>query len=344
MDLRNQTSSSAGFFNCVVAEDELMASVVSRLTYRLEDSKLVPDDQDPLPVQSDPLKLPEGELDRETPFLRSGVELIIIGKAYAKKQKPIREIQMEIQVGKAFKRTISITGNRIWQKAESKLMFSEPQPFVEMPLSYKNAYGGKALSEAGPMDYSANPEGKGFYLYEDQAVDQPLPNLENPEQQVEAWEDQPIPLATGPYPSIWSLRVLNSIEFSEDRDPPRIERIKPELYNNAHPAFIIYEPVQPGDEVLISHLTPDGPFRFIIPELAKHVHVQLEKRHFLFPLDLESIVILGDQNRVFFTLRVAFCYQIIPMERRTVSLYDGHVPREFPENYVIDYDVETASA
>ncbi len=340
MDLRNQTAYSAGFFNCVVAEDELMASVVGRATYRLQDDRLVLDDSDPLPVQSDPLEFPEGKLDGETPFLRAGVDLIIVGQAHAPDEKPVRQLDMRIKVGKAFERSMRITGDRVWQKHNEELKPSDTAPFTQMSLGYKNAYGGKALSEAGMMDYSANPDGKGFYLTQDQALGQPLPNLENPEQPVETWQDQPVPMAPGPYPMLWSLRPLNSVELSDDQPQPKIKKIKPELYNNAHPAFIIYDPIQAGDEIYISHLMHEGAMHFTLPDMALHVHVQLEKRHFLFPLHLECIGILADIKRVFITSRVAFRYQIIPMERRTVTLYEGGVPPEFPEHYVIDYDAE----
>ncbi len=346
MELRNRTSYSAGFFNCVVSYDELLGAVIARATFRLENDILVRDDKDPVPVGTDPLKLQEGELDREGPFLRNGVDLMILGSAYAPDEKPVESLVMMIRAGERFHRKILVIGDRIWQGDLQNLTPSRTQPFVKMDLSYKRAYGGKSLGEAGIMTFPANGEGRGFHLTPEQAIGNPLPNLEDPDHPVLSWGDQPTPVGTAPYPGSGSLRLINSVELTKDplkegiQNPSdvKIKRIKPEFFNNAHPSMIIYEPVKTGDAIEISHLTPEGPFRFPLPDLSMHAHVQLENRHFLFPCHLESIVILGGERRVFFTCRVAFRYQIIPLERRVVTLYPGPPPSSLPAHYVIDWD------
>lgn len=346
MELRNQTPYTAGFFNCVVSRDELLGAVIARATFRMEKGSLVLDHQNPFPVGSEPLKLPEGELDREVPFLRKGVDLMILGHAYAPNGKPVESLSMTIKVGEKFLRRILVIGDRVWEGDINHLKPSRPKPFLKIPLSYQRAYGGKSLGEAGLMAFPANGEGRGFYLTAEQALGNPLPNLEDPENPIQSWKDQPNPVGTGPYPASGSLRLMNSIELTKDptkeqiKHPSdiKIKRIKPEFFNNAHPSMIIYEPIQTGDVVEVSHLTPEGPFRFNLPDLSMHAHVQLENRHFLFPSHLESIVILGDERRVFFTSRIAFRYRIIPLERRVVTLYQGPPPSILPDHYVIQWE------
>jgi len=346
LELRNQTPYAAAFFNCVVSPDELLGAVVARATFCLERDTLVFDEKNPFPVGNEPLKLPEGELDREVPFLRNGVDLMILGHAYAPDGKPVESLTMSIKVGQKFLRKILVIGDRVWEGDRDHLKPSRIQPFLKMPLSYQRAYGGRCLGEAGLMAFPGNSEGRGFYLTPEQALGKPLPNLEDPDHPIRSWKDQPNPVGTAPYPASGSLRLVNSIELTKDplkeevRSPSdiRIKRIKPEFFNNAHPSMIIYEPLHPGDIIEISNLTPEGPFRFFLPDLSMHAHVQLENRHFLFPAHLESIVILGDERRVFFTSRVAFRYRIIPLERRVVILYPGLPPQSLPVDYVIQWE------
>lgn len=338
MELRNRTHHPAGYFNTVIGKDELLASVVVRATYCLEDKLLALDLENPVPVDGSPITLPEGELDGEQPFLRNGVDLFVFGHAYAPDEKPTQQLKMTIQAGQKFTRQILITGDRVWKKEGEEILPSDMQPFVKMPLSYMRAYGGKSLGEAGEMAYSANPDGRGFYLVADQAIGNPLPNLEDPEKPVTRWEDQPSPLSTGPYSREWALRMLNSVELTDDPEKPGIKRLKPEYFNNAHPAMIIYDPLTTGDVITISHLRPEGSLRFELPDINMHVHVQLEDRHFLFPLHLESIGILGDENQIFFSCRVAFKYEIIPLERRVATLHPGKLPESFPEEYAINWE------
>jgi len=339
VDLRNKTPFQAGFFNCVVTETGLLAAVVVRSTFCLIDDTLQIDDETPLPVEATPIKIGESELDGEKPFLRNGVDFFIFGHAYAPAGEPTERLLVDIEVGHTFKRQLLVTGDRRWEKRWKGVVPGAIEPFVSMSLSYTGAYGGTAKGETLPVEFSHNPKGKGYYLEEEEAIGQPLPNIENPQKAVQKWQDRPEPVGVEPYPITWGLRMLNSIEL-DDCDPPQMKRIKPEYFNNAHPSMIVYEPINTGDLVRVSHLTPGGDFSFEIPDLTMHVHVQLEQRHFLFPLLLESIGILGEEKQIFFTSRVAFNYDIIPMERRAVTLYSGDVPETVPRHYIIDWDQE----
>jgi hypothetical protein len=342
MDLRNKTPYAADLFNCVVTETGLLAAVVVRSTFSLRDGGLQLDTEAPVPVAATPVKIGECELDGEKPFLRNGVDLFIFGRAYATDNEPTEQLVVEIEIGSGFKRQILVTGNRIWEKSWKGVVPGKAEPFVVMPLTYAGAYGGKAMGETLPMEYPHNPVGKGFYLEEDEAIGQPLPNLEDPNYPIKKWNDQPEPVGVEPYSSTWGLRMINSIEL-DDQDPPKMKRIKPEYFNNAHPNMIIYSPVNSGDQIRVSHLTSDGDLQFEIPDIMMHVHVQLEDRHFLFPLQMESIGIKGDEQQVFFTSRAAFKYDVIPLERRMVTVYPGAVPDTVPQDYVIDWETVGAT-
>src|SRR6185295_6896186 len=63
--------------------------------------------------------------------------------------------------------------------------------------------------------YPFNLEGTGYYLDRDEARDQPLPQLEHPEQLVERWDDRPEPACFAPYPLYGGLRGATVVRDKE---------------------------------------------------------------------------------------------------------------------------------
>jgi hypothetical protein len=57
------------------------------------------------------------------------------------------------------------------------------------------------------MLYLFNPGGRGFYPDKRAATDQPLPEIERPEQLIKRWSDQPAPAGLSPCPELHGLRV-----------------------------------------------------------------------------------------------------------------------------------------
>jgi hypothetical protein len=93
-----------------------------------------------------------------------------------------------------------------------------------------------------------------------------------------------------------------------------------------------------GDEIVVTCVRPEGDVRFSVPEHTLHAHVQLEDRHHLFPLHLDLIGILADEQRVVLGYRVVFEYAYRRMERRLTALYPGPVPGTVPSSYVRLWD------
>ncbi len=335
MEFLNNTPYNAGFFNTVVSEDGLLASVVCKPTFRIDGDTLAPAPDAQWPVGNRPVETEYGVFDGELPFIRRGCDFIYIGKAYAPGEHPVPEFDVEISVGSNFRRSLRIFGDRFWKRNGSKLEATRPRPLKEVAVSYKNAFGGVCECETGEMQWPANPEGKGFYIEEWQAEGQPLPNIEDPEHIIKAWDDKPDTIGTAPYPQTWGLRMMNALEVdNSDTSAPCIKRILPTYFNNAHPKFIITNPIKANDLVMISNGRPDGDLRFRLPGMAMHIHVQLGRRHFLFPLHLEQISIIEKKSMVFFSFRVCFRYRLVPLERRMTTLYAGEKPERFPGHYI----------
>ena len=133
--------------------------------------------------------------------------------------------------------TLAVFGHRYWEKgAFGGLAPSKPMTFESMPLTYGNAFGGKAKTEYGELPYANNPVGKGYYFSEKNAAGQPLPNIENPSALIRKWDDRPDPAGIAPYPMQWGLRSQRAMIVDEqsgkaDFAPGR------GMFNKAHPAL-----------------------------------------------------------------------------------------------------------
>ncbi len=320
MKFTNTTSARAAFLNTTFGENHMMGAVIARPAFRIEGAQLVP--------APDFEWAPDPPLPADVPFLTGGIDFFVTGSLWQQNAWPGAELTAEIRIGERFLRRISAIGNRCWVRQNGSLVPSYPEPFVSMPLTYENAFGGKAETEQGPSAWPPNPLGRGFYLTAENAEGRPLPNLEDPDHRIASIEDRPEPAATGPYPAEGSLRAMNAVELDLESDNPGLKRIRPLMFNRAHPRMIL-EPSntpQPGELVEITHASPHGLLQFLIPGTAFHAEVTLEDRTYLFPLHLDEMAVLLDEQRVVLGYRVVFKYRLVKGERRSVTLRDGPVP------------------
>lgn len=327
MDFTNNTAAPATFLKTTFGKDHIQAAVIARPTFRVEGGQLVPTPDFVWPEREP--KSPEDAMPPDVPFLTGGIDFIVKGSVWQPNALPGLELTAEIRIGQRYLRRITAIGNRHWvRRQDGWLMPSYPEPFVSMPLSYENAFGGQAETEQGACAWPANPSGKGFYLTPERAEGQPLPNLEDPDHRIATIEDRPEPIATGPYPEGASLRVENAVEVDLESDNPGLKRITPLVFNRAHPRMILApaNTPQPGELIEITHASPHGPLQFPMPELTFHVQVRLEDRSYHFPLHLDLIAVLLDEQRVVLGYRVVFKYRLVRRERRSVALYAGPVP------------------
>lgn len=313
-----------------------MASLIIKSGFSLENGKLIPLKEQDWPI-GEAVKTEYGEFDDETPFRKMGIDVIVLGKAYPNASGPSIRSRVHLQVGE-LDYAMDIYGDRRWVRSGQRLVMSEPEPFESIPLTWENAYGGKCPVETGELPYHANPFGRGFYLDEESAEDGLLPNIEDPENPVQSWEDQPVPRGAAPLSRDSSLRIMNSAEFDDEHNPPRLKMIKPSYYNNANPELILPEQPAVGTLIRVTGARPDGAdFSFNLPGGTFHNYVQLADRSFIFPCHLESIYLLTEAQQVVLGFRCCFRYPFVPLERRVAVLHGGQAPAAIPEKYIIDW-------
>lgn len=343
MDFANTTGGNARFLNTVMGEEDLLGCVIARPTFRVDGEKLIATPDVLWPIEAEPFDTPAGSFPGDVPFLTGGVDVFVLGSAMHPDAGSGPTLDVEIRVGERFQRRIRVFGDRRWERGATGLVASDPEPFETMPLDYEHAFGGGIQTEYGEHTCGMNAVGKGYYLDEEQAEGQPLPNLEDPEHLIASFEDKPDPVGTAPYPREGGLFANNAADFDlDDPEFPTMTQLKPLVFNHAHPRMIIPPAAAPlpGDEVVVTHVVPEGELRFGLPDTELHAHVQLGERHSLFPLHLDGIGILVGERRVFLSYRVVYRYRMVRMERRMATLYAGPLPAGVPNSYVRNWEEE----
>jgi len=336
MDLVNRTKYQVKLLATSVEENRMMASIVVKARFDIKNNALVPHQKQNWPI-GQPVKTKYGEFDEDSPFRKQGVDVMLLGEAYPANGGSAERARFELTVGD-LRYPIDVYGDRRWVLSGNRLVASQPEPFVSMPLTWERAYGGKANVETGEFPYHANPFGRGFYCNEEDARDNFLPNLENPENPVKSWEDQPEPVGVAPLSRESSLRIMNAIELNLEDRMPKLEKINPSYYNNANPALILPEPPKPGTLISASGVRPGGDgLSFRLPPGTFHAYVQLADRGYVFPFHLDNITLVTEHEQVLLGFRCCFRYALNPLERRAAVVYGGRAPGAPPGKYLIDW-------
>jgi Uncharacterized protein conserved in bacteria (DUF2169) len=205
------------------------AYALAKLTYAIEGSRAVLAEPEPLAFDlygDEPLdpRFPPGTdywLDK------TSTDVVLLGSAHSPGGRPALSMSVRVDVGKRTKR-IAVFGRReIVRAQDGHPSIREPEPFLEMPLGYENAYGGMdprvplaegdreafvRLASAGlatdhPGLYPRNAIGKGYLVYPEPLEGLEMPNLEDPDDLLtaerlvvgapELWYRQPLPWSFG---------------------------------------------------------------------------------------------------------------------------------------------------
>jgi hypothetical protein len=316
MELDNHARVPAILWRTAIDEHRIAAAVVARITYRLERGWLRLDDEQPWLVDKAEWEGPLGPMPPDDCFIRGGIDLMIFGSARALGGRPRPRIDVRVALG-SFATGVDVYGERVWAAGFGREPSpTAPVPFVERPLTLANAFGGKQQWDGLEVPFVSNPEGKGYYTEVKQAIDRPLPNLEDPKRPIQSWKDQPDPVATGLCPHAFGPRLQRSVEHDERG---RITRIKPLFFNHAFPDFVA-PGVAPGDRFVATGVHADGPIDFAVPAPPLAARIVIGSADVVRPLAIDQIGLLPDQGQVFITYRFPFRYAVIRMQPRACEL------------------------
>ena len=321
--------------------------LTAKATFRFDSRGQVElETQEPFALLARDEETPLGDLPADLqPRTDASLEVILLGHAYAPRQRPVSALAVALTVGKV-RREILVFGDRSW--APGRRAASQPRSFTKMPLAYSRAFGGTvpvSLDRESVFDLSdtCNRHGVGFdaegmaralgvllkapsgYPRLPAGYTRPLPNLEDPRAPIARWEDAPLPLCWATIPidvPIWAARQA----IENPQPPPRpalaeIERKLPSVVNyRAHPDWVI--PLPPtAPRLRLENLIPATPVLEIsVPEFGVVADYTVDGRVSRRRLMPHTLVLLPDRARFYVVYRLPFNFQFHPGDEREFRL------------------------
>lgn len=224
-------------------------------------------------------------------------DVIVLGSARAPGGRAVTEMTVGVRVG-SVAATLAVTGDRVWKKGLMGVAPGRPERFTEMPLVWERAYGGAcpAKDGEGVSAYRPNPVGRGFWLSDRDAADQPLPNLEWPDDPVKKLASRPAPACFAFVSPDWesraSLAGTYDAKWEKSRQPLLPEDFDPGFFNVAPAPLQSARFFEGGEPVRLQGLHEEGEVAFELPR--DRVDVQLltpGDRLATHPAVLDTVVI-----------------------------------------------------
>jgi hypothetical protein len=238
-------------------------------------------------------------------------DVLLNGAAYAPGGRPTQRVMVGLQIGD-WRKSFAVLGDRVWRNAGVAYIASQPVPFVRMPISYNNAFGGTDDRLRDPVNYRQyppNPVGRGwrYHRYSERITDSPLPNTEEPSDPVRDPQGKYRPMAFGPVGRGWPSRIKYAGTYDEDWLQNTFPFLPTDFdmryYQVAPRDQQILIPTGPLDVVLIN-LTPDGQRHFRVPFFDAPIHIfprrGSREKHIAH---VDTIIIEPDHERFTITWR-----------------------------------------
>lgn len=233
-------------------------------------------------------------------------DVIVNGAAYAPEGRPVSQLTVELAVG-PIRKQVRVVGDR----TRGVLGGSSAEPFVMMPIVYERAYGGVD----GKKLWRRNPVGVGFGAARPASADirTEYPNLEP----VGGSRDQG-PIGFGIISRAWSPRLEWAGTFDQqwlDSQWPLLPRDFDSRHYQAAPPDQQVAALRSGEVVTLTHLTPDGSWRFELPSTELSLWLIFDRGKREVQARMDTLLIEPDTRTVSMTFRLK-----VPSDRRTNRL------------------------
>ncbi len=261
-------------------------------------------------------------------------DVLFNGSAYAPGGRPVKRIKVGLRVGR-LEKTFSVVGNRFWRNWLGFIWRSSPVPFIKMPISYDNAFGGvDRANEKRERFFVPNPAGRGYHYHlKKNLVDgKPLPNTEENGRSVH-WprSKRHRPMAFGPVGRGWPPRPKLAGTYDQkwvDNVFPFLPADFDDRYYQGAPVDQQTEYLRGDEEVSLLNLTSHGRMTFRLPriELPITFYPKNDEPKETRPL-CDTLIIEPDLNRFIMVWRAA-----LPLKKNMFEIAQvivGRMPRAF---------------
>ena len=304
--------------------DRVVGLFVVAATFRIVGDRLVlANPQLPLLLVVPPPAVSDGY------HTKAGASVCATGYVYAPSGQA-RQAAARLTVGET-ERSILAFGTRVWAAGLGDPTPTTPLLFDRVPMTWAHAYGGSVFRKTTLVKLASGEEaivpehdeacalnfdGVGFYLERADAIDQPLPQLEDPAAPIRSYRDQPDPVCFAPYPLHGGLRARALVDDSNKVDVARaglaLSRAAPSTTLASIPA---------GTRVVLEGMRPAGAaLSFVVPPAPITADVTIGKVQQRLALHVDAIDIDAEQSRVRVAYRALFAYALIQHEERNLRV------------------------
>ena len=269
----------------------------------------------------------------EFALLKTATDVLVTGRAVAP-APDTRVADVSLRVG-PLQHRVRVFGNRLWQRAGGSWRPSAPQTWQRMPLRWELAYGGVApAAEGEAADHEPrNPVGRGFVARKAEPLqDQPLPNLEDPEQLLNDPQDRPTPVCLAPIAPTWFPRRGYAGTYDEawvaGRAPYLPLDFDARFFQIAPPALVAPGFLQGGEPVRLAGLAAGSALEFALPQCGLDLVFQFDGAPVPRPPQLELVLFEPDAGRFQMLWRAALAVDKKLLKLQHVTLRSSLFERD----------------
>jgi len=261
---------------------------------------------------------------------KPGTDVLVMGDACAPGGRPCAFVDVSVAVAGRTK-SARVHGDRHWTEGLGGLRPSRARPFVQIPVVYERAFGGRHAPDPASDEALAeprNPVGCGFAGKRSvrELLGQPVPNVEDLRAPVTAPGSRGTPVGFGPIAPSWSPRAGWAGTYDEawerSRAPYLPRDFDPRFFHVASAGLVFDRPLRGGEGVAMLGFHPGGVLRFGLPccELGVVVTVAGEAKP--LGVTLETVALEPTAERFTMTWRGALPVdkRMLAVERVAVSL------------------------
>ena len=237
-------------------------------------------------------------------YRKPGTDIVVNGHAYAPGGRNAARIDATVKVGPVEK-TVRVYGDRYWRRGVVGLRASAPKPFDRIPLLYECAYGGADTSADDPKKRGVeerNPIGVGFGMSRAFLRGKPLPNLEDPRDEIGRWKHRRAPAGFGLVCRHWLPRRKYVGTCDErwlaTRCPLYPDDFDVRFFLGAAAGLTATPHLRGGERVELTNLTPAGKLSFDVPRIGISMRTRIGDRWLYHHAQIGSVIFEPDHPRV----------------------------------------------
>jgi hypothetical protein len=253
-------------------------------------------------------------------LLKPATDVLLIGRAIAPAAHT-RVADVGLRVGPV-SRTVRVFGDRHWQKSAGSWRPSAPQVWERMPLRWELAWGGVAprSGDRVPEHEARNPVGRGITNHQGVPTeDQPLPNLEDPNELLNDPRDRPTPACFAPIAPTWSPRSAYAGTYddawTQKRAPYLPLDFDTRFFQLAPTALTAPGFLQGGEPVVLSGFSQGQALSFVLPSCGLALDFDFDGAKLPQTPQLETLLFEPDAGRFQMLWRAA-----LPVDKKLLKL------------------------